>query len=115
MKIITSCIQKESEENYFSYLASYLNTFSFFCRFKHSTIVDFIKKGLIKVEKVDKNEILETANDDEHPNAPVHIIMDGKVCLNQHLLHEPSKSICLALATTGKILGVRHLDSGTSC
>ena len=69
----------------------------------------------MKIEKADKNEIIETWVNDDQPSAPVHIILDGKVCLSQHQLHKPEKSSILGLATAGKIVGVKHLDSGISC
>lgn len=58
----------------------------------------------------EKDAVLGLCHDDEKAEAPVYVLLNGKVLLKEHTLDKPDHFNVISMATQGSILGVKKLD-----
>jgi hypothetical protein len=95
---------------YNEYLAEYLLNFSFFKRLSYDTINKYLQSEDMSFLTVNQGDILSTSHDDDSLEAPVHVILNGKIIMYEHTVEKPETQNVVAILTEGKIVGVRSLD-----
>ena len=61
------------------------------------------------------DQVLPVSNNDQARDAPVHIILNGKILLKMHVVDKPNEHKVMSVAKKGAIIGVKFLDQSLSC
>jgi hypothetical protein len=68
------------------YLASYLQTFSFFKRFSKQLLLELVKNDEIEVIQLVKDQVLPVSL---RETTDVHVVINGKFVLREHNMNDP--------------------------